>query len=48
MKDGSRQRTMGGVFFVLAKERLTAEQRRKIFAYRSKKKPVAGKTEATV
>ena len=31
LKDGSRKRTLGGVFLALCKERSTAEERRRIF-----------------
>jgi hypothetical protein len=31
LKDGSRKRTLGGVFLALCKQRSTPEERRKIF-----------------
>jgi phosphorylated adapter RNA export protein len=53
--DGSRRRTLGGVFFYLAKGKLDKETRQKIFPYNKKKgqkadaaiTPVKNKTKAS-
>ena len=41
LPDGSRRRTKGGVFFRLAKDRLTPEQRLRVFPPWQRRKPKA-------